>query len=85
MGLTLKHEGRNKIGELMLIHLCSLCDKISINRLARDDLDHVVLEIFKLSGAMNSSLRKRCLEDDIYVLNDSNKEELHRQLFGSVN
>lgn len=83
MGLTFKHEGKGKIGELMLVHLCTVCDKISINRLARDDFDDLVLEIFAQSKYMEPSLRERCQEDDIYILGEPDKEELHRQLFGS--
>jgi hypothetical protein len=82
VGLTFKHEGQNKIGEAMLIHVCMGCDKISINRLARDDLDNLVLDIFENSKQMSSGLRERCQQGDIYIMNDTDKEELHRQLFG---
>src|SRR3984885_5895723 len=43
IGLTFKHEGYGRIGEMMLIHLCSSCQKISINRVARDDPEHKIL------------------------------------------
>jgi hypothetical protein len=50
IGLTFKHEGHGKVGEIMLIHHCSVCEKISINRIARDDPEHKILGIFNQSS-----------------------------------
>ena len=53
IGLTLKRTrkkyGMAKYGELMLIHLCSDCEKISLNRIAADDDTELVYEIYKNS------------------------------------
>lgn len=84
IGLTFKHEGQRKTGELMLIHLCSLCEKLSINRLARDDLDNHVLDIFERSKAMSVTVRSRCHREDIYILGDKDITELRIQLFGKT-
>ena len=83
VGLTFKHEGQNKIGEVMLIHACMGCEKISINRLARDDLDSLVLDIFEVSKRMEPDLRNRCQQGNIYIMSEGDEEELHRQLFGN--
>src|SRR5262245_21597885 len=53
VGLTTKL-GRNKYarerdGELMVIHRCTDCDKVVINRIAADDSDAELLELFRLS------------------------------------
>jgi hypothetical protein len=82
IGLTLKHEGKGKIGELMLIHVCSICNKLSINRLARDDLDYKVLEVFASSKVMPQKLHDECIVQDIYVLTERDEPELNTQLFG---
>lgn len=82
VGLTFKHEGIGRTGEAMLIHVCSLCAKISINRLARDDDNSMVLQIFRDSFAMSPELHARIMRGGIHVLNADDTEELHVQLFG---
>ena len=53
IGLTLKRTrkkyGKATYGELMLIHQCSDCEKISINRIAADDNVGLIYEIFRKS------------------------------------
>lgn len=50
VGLTLKRTrkkyGRDKNGELMLVHLCTECPGLSINRIAADDDASAILEMF---------------------------------------
>ena len=82
IGLTFKHEGCNKIGEIMLIHLCSVCQKISINRIARDDLDYQLLAVFSQSHKLANTLRTRLLRTNICILTESDTQELFIQLFG---
>lgn len=83
IGLTFKHEGFNRIGEIMLIHLCLLCQKISINRVARDDPEHKILEVFNKSFGLSSTMKRRLDEANIYLLVESDKPELSVQLFGN--
>jgi hypothetical protein len=82
IGLTFKHEGYGKVGEIMLIHLCSLCQKISINRIARDDPEHKVLKIFEESFSLGDSTKRRLDKHDIYLLSSADTRELSVQLFG---
>lgn len=84
IGLTFKHEGMGRVGELMLIHCCSGCDKLSINRLARDDLDDQVIAVFRESHAMEYRLLEFCRKQDIYVLDSHDEAALHAQLFGNL-
>jgi hypothetical protein len=82
IGLTFKHEGFNRVGEIMLIHLCSLCQKVSINRIARDDPEHKILDVFEQSLGLNHEVKHRLVKDGIYLLSKNDKQELSVQLFG---
>jgi hypothetical protein len=82
IGLTFKQEGYSRQGETMLVHLCSLCQKISINRIAADDTTDEILRIFEQSKSMNNELNKKLLAEKIYLLRENDKQELHIQLFG---
>lgn len=82
IGLTFKHEGYNRIGEIMLIHLCSSCQKISINRVARDDPEYKIYQIFTGSLGLDSALKLRLEKAGIYLMGEVDSEELSIQLFG---
>ena len=79
VGLTMK-KSRNKYqlsprGELMLVHICTDCESISINRIAADDDPEAVLEVFR--DSLNFSLHD---EDEISILR--NEDMVTVQLFG---
>jgi hypothetical protein len=82
IGLTFKHEGFGKIGEIMLIHLCSACQKISINRIARDDPESHILQIFSQSHLLSNEIKGKLSSNGIYLLGEGDQEELAIQLFG---
>lgn len=82
IGLTFKHEGHGRLGEIMLIHLCSVCQKISINRIARDDPEYKILEIFEASYSVSDSIKRRLVTQGIYLLDSMDAQELSVQLFG---
>jgi len=82
IGLTFKHEGHGKVGEIMLIHLCSVCQKISINRIARDDQEQKIVAAFKSSLRLESSVKVRLEKAGIYLLSKADEGELSTQLFG---
>ncbi len=84
IGLTFKHEGFNRIGEIMLIHLCSMCQKISINRIARDDMNDDILSIFNYSHSLGDAIKDRLLKNNIYLLTEVDEQELSIQLFGQI-
>jgi hypothetical protein len=83
IGLTFKHEGHGRVGEIMLIHLCSTCQKLSINRIARDDPEAYVIAIFKDSYELEQGMKHRVAANGIYLLGDTDEHELSTQLFGS--
>jgi RNHCP domain len=86
VGLALKRTnkkyGSEKSGELMLVHACSECGKVSLNRLAADDDAQTVLEIFDASLALEASIRARLAENGILTLQRSDFHILRTRLFG---
>jgi len=87
IALTSKRS-RNKYsrghGELMLIHQCTDCDSVSINRIAADDDASTLLEVFNDSVALSPRTRTLLLESEIEVLSPSSLPILQLQLFGEV-
>ncbi len=78
IGLTLKHEGFGRVGELMLVHECQGCGKLSINRIARDDYEDEILNVFEQSLRLDPAQFAR---RDIELLDEP--EEIRRQLYGA--
>src|SRR4030042_2158569 len=72
IGLTMKQRqtkyGYVSNGELMRIHRCSNCDRISINRIAADDLSVRLMEIFHASVGMDMNTRQRLQTSGIRML-----------------
>ena len=86
IGLTMK-KSRNKYrldsrGELMLIHACTECGDLSINRIAADDDSDSVIEIFHASGSLNQQIRLACQSQGIIILDDA--ESVYAQLHGEA-
>ena len=86
IGLTVK-KGRNKYrlesrGELMLIHECTECGSLSINRVAADDDYESILEVFNTSLQNSYEFRTRVEADGITMLNAEDDESVRSQLFG---
>ena len=79
VGLTFKQEGLDKYGqpkkgEIMIIHRCAECGKISINRIAGDDNPEAILDVLKNPQKIS--------QDDIKLLTEKDKKEILTQLFG---
>src|SRR5512141_10251 len=57
VALTLKRSARKYArpgdGELMLVHVCEDCHKVSINRIAADDDNETLLGIFQAPDLLN--------------------------------
>jgi hypothetical protein len=54
IGITLKREGKDtygneRLGDVMLVHRCSACGRININRIAGDDPEEKIVEVFEKS------------------------------------
>jgi len=82
VGLTFKHEGFGRQGELMLIHQCVACRHLSINRIAADDQDDQVLTVFDRSKDMKDTIAVQLRKEGIVWLVTTDEGEVQTQLFG---
>jgi hypothetical protein len=86
IGLTLKHTlkkyGRSDQGELMLIHRCLGCGKISINRIAGDDDPQALYKVFSNSVSQPAVILDQVGKQDIVLLDPGNRTTVFSQLFG---
>jgi hypothetical protein len=85
IGLTIKL-GRNKYrrgsgGELMIIHQCTDCGILSINRIAADDSADAILAVFQCS--IEAQIHALCEVNGILALRVTDSAALHKQLFGA--
>jgi len=86
IGLTFKHEGvdkygQKKQGELMLVHRCQRCGKVSINRVAGDDDPQKILEILRKSSQSPLLVGEI---GEIRLLKEEDRQEVQKQLFGRL-
>jgi hypothetical protein len=86
IGLTLKM-GRNKYqrdsrGELMLIHQCTECKTLSINRIAADDDSGTVMAVFQESLTPGHHVQILCQEYGIMMLKTQDTKIVYTQLYG---
>lgn len=89
IGLTFKHEGVDKYGrlregELMLIHECTGCGKISINRIAADDSEDAILKVFEESQEIEPKKKNQLKSEGIEILQEEAREKILTQLFGKA-
>ncbi len=85
IGLTLKRTRKKygpQRGELMLVHQCIECDKLSINRIAADDIAEELIEVYEYSTGLETSLRARFEECGIEFLQAEELCIVYAQLFG---
>jgi hypothetical protein len=86
VGLALKKAkkkyGSEKQGEMMIIHLCTDCEKLSINRIAADDVPASILEIFEASRRLSASIQVSLQQNGIQALDVADAEIVHARLFG---
>ena len=86
IGLTFKL-GRNKYrresgGELMLIHQCTDCGTLSINRIAADDDPSTIMAIFQES--IRNQIHRICDSHGILSLKAHDLDVLCKQLYGGM-
>lgn len=82
IGLTFRIEGSLRNGELMLVHDCMGCDKISINRIAADDSEERILEIFNLSLTLSGIQKDALNAAGIYIATADDRQTVVGALFG---
>lgn len=84
LGLALK-QTRKKYGplaqgELMLVHLCTVCGRASLNRIAADDDDQSLFEIFECSLEMDTQLKTQLSQQGIHLLTRKELKLVETQL-----
>lgn len=85
IGLTLKRTKKkygSQQGELMIIHQCVECGKISANRIAADDIADTVYEIFEQSLHLSPALRALIEQNGIMLLDAQDEDIVRARLFG---
>lgn len=82
IALTFKKAKQGEIGEIMLVHQCEKCGKISINRIAADDAAEVLEKVFTESIDMPEERKSLLLKQGIRPLGSEDREEFQIQLFG---
>jgi len=76
-----KYAGENQ-GEVMLVHLCAGCGKISINRIAADDDSENLRGILEASYCLDNGLKSLIAIAGIAIITRGDHHLLQFQLFG---
>lgn len=76
-----KYAGAGR-GELMLVHLCEDCGKLSINRIAADDDNQTVLQIFELSARLDDHIHVMLCQNGIQTIQSADRPFVCQQLWG---
>lgn len=88
IGLTLKDTpgkyANERQGELMLIHQCEDCGKVSINRIAADDDDEAILTVFERSQWIDLGTHSLLSKSGIWLLGAEETPLVHRRLYGQT-
>ena len=79
---TNKKYGAEKQGELMLIHLCADCDRVSINRIAADDIADTLYEIYTYSHGLDAATRSLLKASGVEILSAADDALVRARLFG---
>lgn len=69
-------------GELMLVHCCTDCGALSINRIAADDAPIRLLEVLDDNLKGHPVLMEDCANSGIRLLGEDHRKLVHAQLFG---
>lgn len=88
VGLTFKRAGKKygkDQGELMLVHQCEECGKVSINRIAADDIADHIYEIFEQSVSLNKSARALIEQSGVQMAARADEKLVRARLYGWEN
>lgn len=79
---SLKKYARPGDGELMLVHHCCDCGGLSINRIAADDDNALILSLLHTSAHLDQQVLETCAVSGIDVLDLDDSQRVTRVLFG---
>jgi len=77
IGLTGKQDG-----EVMIIHLCLQCGKISCNRIAGDDNSYVITQLLEKADTLSQDIAERLVKCGITCFTQKDKEIIFISLYG---
>ena len=72
--------GNKKPGEVMLVHECTRCGKISINRVAADDDAKEIMKVFENSLNLDKKTKDRVENMGIKILLEKDRVDLENQI-----
>jgi len=89
IGLTLKpgkvnRYARENSGEIMLVHCCLSCGRISCNRIAGDDNAYAIIDLLNEPIALESTWMREIGTNQISLLTSADKQMVLRALFGNA-
>jgi len=89
IGVTLKHEGtdkygKEKLGDVMLVHRCTVCGAINLNRIAADDPEDLVVKAYEKSLTLPQAMLNELSTQDISLVGEKEKPLLMERLFGKT-
>ena len=70
-------------GELMIVHQCDGCEKVSINRIAADDDPDRILAVFDASAGLEKLWRQKHIEQGVMILDEGQRRVVLTRLFGN--
>jgi hypothetical protein len=73
---------RRGSGEVMIVHQCVSCDKVSPNRIAGDDNEYQILTLLEETLKLDSTLLNRIKNLAINIVTPNNREDILISLFG---
>ena len=86
IGLTVKRSGKKyapaAAGELMLVHRCTRCGALSLNRMAADDFVAGAWEVFEAAPALEAEVAAEAGAAGIELLGAQAEAVVRAQLFG---
>lgn len=80
---TNKKYGKDQ-GELMLVHQCLDCGKVSANRIAADDIADYLYEVYEHSLDLDCAARRQIQDGGVEPLNAQHAGIVEKRLFGRV-
>lgn len=86
IGLTYKPRRNpyapDSVGELALVHLCTRCAKLSINRIAADDDVQTILAVLEETTSLDVNLKRRLEREHLRLLGAEDITSIQRALLG---
>jgi hypothetical protein len=79
---THKKYGPDAAGELMIVHYCAECGKVSANRIAADDDQQTIYALYQDSLKMDASQRDQIEAGGVILLDGSHEIIVRAQLYG---